>query len=1033
MKNRTIFFSSAKSVLPERYLRFQVDLEQRIADHDMVWGKPHGPPASWKEGAPVGNGDFGALIYGYPDNLSFVLGKTDSWDRSAKNSAFYGESFEDVRKIYLENDKEAFEKLTGSAKRMAEKHPGKQHAATFGMFRLSLCEGALAVAPVLRLSLWDGTARLIFKPVGADFGFATRGEIAMEMFVSRKYRVMVARITPAENTSSASLLEPGKFPRDRIKWSLSRPDHAPHPSAQAGKKNGVSYLCHDFLPKDRYVSAFLSDAEEEKTVSLGNTIFGEERNAGAESLTIFLTLVSSNDAKDPVAEACTRLEEARRAGYAKIVKEHKKWWKDYWDRAYVCVGDQRLEKWWYTSLYLAGSITEPGCQSPGLQGVWIKENAPAWEGDYHSNVNLQSVYWGLYGANRVDHIEPFVRHLAGIAAQCRRDTAGYFRMRGIRFPHASGIDGYELTGGQYALNLGVSVGGSSWLTQLLWQVYEYTGDKNYLKKVAYPLLKEVALFYEDYLMWDEKGKRWVLEPSVHFEVLCPGFEACGKNSLYELSLVYGAFQRAIAAAKELKIDQTTQKRWAKTRAHLSDLPADPNGGGWFGFEGRDTRNFGGHIFKIPPVFPGELVSIWHGPDKWRKQARATLSNPLPAKDLTGNSWCGGQGIRELIRMGPTYADRVFEAARWPERDSTTMMPYGNNGLNQRWDTAYLQADHGPGMCSVLNDMLVLGLDGVIRILPCFPAKIPASFHSLRAPGAFLISAEKRGREVDYVVIQSLAGNKLCLGNPWGRKEACIREAVTNRILLQSKAEILQVPTRKRQVLIIENKKKPYAHIWKIRMDLNVLERGDGDKLAVKEAILVDLKPYANRGFSNEAVGHEKIGWPDEGNNDLRSIVPALLMCHKIPFVIIDPAANSGASVVALKGGKTFLTGPQAVKGIKVNARVEYLYFLHALTYGGNESGSQAGSYVVRFENNCQEEIKIINGQSITDWYNIQELPFARVAIKVYNQFKKGKVALYMTKWKNLSPAEKIVSIDFVKSDHLSTPILIAVTGKRITV
>ncbi|HOF88157.1 MAG TPA: hypothetical protein PLZ36_08660 [Armatimonadota bacterium] len=152
---------------------------------------------------------------------------------------------------------------------------------------------------------------------------------------------------------------------------------------------------------------------------------------------------------------------AREAEYAVIAKAHRAWWAAYWQRAYVCVDDAALEKWWYTSLYLCASTIEPDYQSPGLQGVWIKENVPAWCGDYHTNVNLQSVYWGLYAANRVDFLEPFVHLLHDMAPRCRQDTRGYYGMRGIRFPHAGGIDGGELTTGPWSL-LGISVGGSGW-------------------------------------------------------------------------------------------------------------------------------------------------------------------------------------------------------------------------------------------------------------------------------------------------------------------------------------------------------------------------------------------------------------------------------------------------------------------------------------------------------------------------------------------------------------------------------------------
>ena len=139
---------NSSTVMPEEHLRFKVDLGARLSRYDMVWGPPAGPPASWREGAPIGNGDFGALIYGYPDNLSFVLGKTDLWDRSVRKSFLKGGSFEKIRRIYQTGDRKAFEELAGP--RAAP--PRRQHATTAGMFRLHIRDTGVAISPILRVS-----------------------------------------------------------------------------------------------------------------------------------------------------------------------------------------------------------------------------------------------------------------------------------------------------------------------------------------------------------------------------------------------------------------------------------------------------------------------------------------------------------------------------------------------------------------------------------------------------------------------------------------------------------------------------------------------------------------------------------------------------------------------------------------------------------------------------------------------------------------------------------------------------------------
>jgi len=792
-------FQTSREVMSEEHLRFRVNLAERIARHDMVWGEAptqteswhdrifspsSGPPASWKEGAPLGNGDFGALVYGGFDNLSFALGKTDLWDRSGPGkSNFPDGTFQEFRQTYFNRDEEAYRQFS---QRREDYH--EQHATTAGMFRLHLMDADMVASQALRVSLHDGIARLTGVP-SRDRLHRPAGEAAVEMLASRAYKVLAVRVRPTG------------FPLEEIAWELSRERHEPHPNAGTHASDDAAWLHQVFKNRDDYFLAVTADGAPFRVTATARRLVGEVGPVGTKEVTFYLTIVTSRDAADPLGEALSRLARAREAGFEEIAREHRAWWQDYWKRAYVCIEDEAAEKWWYTSLYLCGSTLEPGCQSPGLQGVWIKENVPAWWGDYHSNVNIQAVYWGLYASNRVDLLEPYVRLLQSFVPQCKRDTEQYFQMRGIRFPHAGGIDGYELTGGNYSL-LGVSVGGTSWLTQLLWQVYEYTGDHEFLQDTVYPLLRDAALFYEDYLTWDEGAGRHAVEPSVHFEALLPRYEGWGKNSAYELTLTYGVFERVVAAAAILDTDPEDRTRWEDILAKLPDFPTDEEGRVWVSFDGRDVRETGSHQYALAPVFPGQMVSLWHGPEEWRERALRTLEDAATKKTCTGKPWCGGQGILEIIRLGK--AEEALAAARWSGNNT--------NGLVFSWSSPYLQADHGPGMCSVLSDMLLLGVGGVLRVFPCFPKRVPAAFHSLRAPGAFLVSAEKRGEEVDYVLVKSLAGSDLSLANPWPGEALRIRDLSSREEVAATDEGVVRLPTQPGQELVVDRPSTPYESI-----------------------------------------------------------------------------------------------------------------------------------------------------------------------------------------------------------------------------
>src|SRR5256886_12997352 len=64
-----------------------------------------------------------------------------------------------------------------------------------------------------------------------------------------------------------------------------------------------------------------------------------------------------------------------------------------------------------------------------------------------------------------------------------------------------------------ASNHGIWVVGGAWLCHHLWEHFLFTGDTKFLKKRAYPLMKEAALFFTDFLVKDPRTGRLISGPS----------------------------------------------------------------------------------------------------------------------------------------------------------------------------------------------------------------------------------------------------------------------------------------------------------------------------------------------------------------------------------------------------------------------------------------------------------------------------------------------------------------------------------------
>ena len=68
-------------------------------------------------------------------------------------------------------------------------------------------------------------------------------------------------------------------------------------------------------------------------------------------------------------------------------------------------------------------------------------------------------------------------------------------------------------------------------------------------------------------------------------------------------------------------------------------------------------------------------------------------------------------------------------------------------------------EHLTTVPATINEMLLQGHEGVIRLFPCWDKKSPASFENLRADGAFLVSAKLENKKISGVKIKSLKGRK----------------------------------------------------------------------------------------------------------------------------------------------------------------------------------------------------------------------------------------------------------------------------------
>jgi RNA polymerase sigma factor (sigma-70 family) len=183
--------------------------------------------------------------------------------------------------------------------------------------------------------------------------------------------------------------------------------------------------------------------------------------------------------------------------------------------------------------------------------------------------------------------------------------------------------------------------------------------------------------------------------------------------------------------------------------------------------------------------------------------------------------------------------------------------------------------------------------------------------------------------------------------------------------------------------------------------------------AIRESLIrsIDLGPHVNQKL-NERFHNYREG------NDLAALPTGRQSFAGIAFTV-------GGGVVQLGGEK-----PAKVAGIKVGAKVVKLHFLHAGGFGGNiPRSTPIGKYVVHYADESTEEIDIIYGKDVVDWWvqpGVADPTRSKVAWEGQNAF--SAIKLFLTTWENSHPEKRIVTLDYVATG--GTPFCVAISAEN---
>lgn len=410
--------------------------------------------------------------------------------------------------------------------------------------------------------------------------------------------------------------------------------------------------------------------------------------------------------------------------------------------------------------YLMLSSSLCGELPANLQGKWNHDINPPWRSDYHFNINLQMNYWLAEPTNcpecadkLLKLVELFIPH----GKQAARDLYG---CRGVWLPQAADRWGRATP---EAFGFAVWISGAAWMVQHFYWRYLYSGDIEFLKERCYPFLKDVALFYEDYIVKDKFGE-YQIYPSQSPENAFKGegiFPLCiCKSAAMDVQLAYMALSYAIEAAEILNVDSESVEIWKKLRDNLPEFKI-----------GRDGRLLEWdkeyievdpghrHMSHLVGVFPIDLFTEDRNPKQY-----AAAKKSLDFRMNVG----GGHTGWSRAWVACLYA-RFGEGEKVYEHVSELIKEFATESLldtHPQKDGSVFQIDGNFGAVAAINEMIGQARNGKLYLLYALPEKWKnGEINGLKTPGGHTVYMKwENGKPKQIKVIIGFDKKLICVYN-----------------------------------------------------------------------------------------------------------------------------------------------------------------------------------------------------------------------------------------------------------------------------